>query len=155
MEDVKTETVVKEQPKKKSGLRKFLWRFSLIAILVLAFLVYWFYYKEYSSRYRTGVLKAIGKKGYVFKTYEAEIIQQGIRSNGLNINTPSFLFSIDDEKLALEMEKYLNQEVIVHYRQYLKNLPWRGENHDTDNIKFGNEKGQYIVDSFSIPKPQQ
>ena len=44
MEDVKTETVVKEQPKKKSGLRKFLWRFSLIAILVLAFLVYWFYF---------------------------------------------------------------------------------------------------------------
>ena len=155
MDDIKTTEATKPLPKKTSGFKKFVRWFTFIAIILIGLLIWWFYYKPYSTRYRTGVLKAIGKKGYLFKTYEGEVVQQGIRSVGMNVNTPSFLFSITDEKVALEMEKYLNQEINLHYTQYLKSLPWRGENHDEDNLKFGNEKGQYIVDSFFVSKPTQ
>lgn len=127
MEDIKMDPVVKEQPKKKSGLRKFLWRFSLIAVLVLAFLVYWFYFNVYSDGERTGLLTKLSHKGNVFKTYEGEVLI-GNFQQAPNVMVPEkFYFSVKSEKLADTLMKLQGKIVSLKYHQYRKTLPWRGE----------------------------
>jgi hypothetical protein len=127
MEEVKTDPVVKEQPKKKSGLRKFLWRFSLIAFLVLAFLVYWFYFNVYSDGERTGLLTKLSHKGNVFKTYEGEVLI-GNFQQAPNVMVPEkFYFSVKSEKLADTLMKLQGKVISLKYHQYRKTLPWRGE----------------------------
>jgi hypothetical protein len=127
MEEVKTDSVVKEQPKKKSGLRKFLWRFSLIAFLVLAFLVYWFYFNVYSDGERTGLLTKLSHKGNVFKTYEGEVLI-GNFQQAPNVMVPEkFYFSVKSEKLADTLMKLQGKVISLKYHQYRKTLPWRGE----------------------------
>ena len=127
MEDVKTETVVKEQPKKKNGFRKFLWRFSLIAILVLVILIYWFYFNVYSDGERTGLLTKLSHKGNVFKTYEGEILI-GNFQQAPNVMVPEkFYFSVKSKKLADTLMKLQGKIISLKYFQYRKTLPWRGE----------------------------
>ncbi len=127
MEEVKTDSVVKEQPKEKSGLRKFLWRFSLIACLVLAFLVYWFYFNVYSDGERTGLLTKLSHKGNVFKTYEGEVLI-GNFQQAPNVMVPEkFYFSVKSEKLADTLMKLQGKVISLKYHQYRKTLPWRGE----------------------------
>jgi hypothetical protein len=127
MEEIKTEKVAAVQPKKKSGFRKFLWRFSLIALLVLAFLVYWFYFNVYSDGERTGLLTKLSRKGNVFKTYEGEVLI-GNFQQAPNIMVPEkFYFSVKNEKLADTLMKLQGKVISLKYFQYRKTLPWRGE----------------------------
>jgi hypothetical protein len=127
MEEVKSEQVVKEQPKKKNGFRKFLWRFSLIAVIVLAFLMYWFYFNVYSDGERTGLLTKLSHKGNVFKTYEGEVLI-GNFQQAPNIMVPEkFYFSVKNEKLADTLMKLQGKVISLKYHQYRKTLPWRGE----------------------------
>ena len=72
MEDVKLTNAEIKQPVKKSGFRKFLWRFTLLALLIISFLVYWYYFNVYSDGERTGLLTKLSHKGNVFKTNEGE-----------------------------------------------------------------------------------
>lgn len=127
MEDVKTETVAVVQPKKKSSFRKFLWRFSLFALLVLSFLVYWFYFNVYSDGERTGLLTKLSRKGNVFKTYEGEVLI-GNFQQAPNVMVPEkFYFSVKNEKLADTLMKLQGKVISLKYFQYRKTLPWRGE----------------------------
>ena len=127
MEDVKTETVAVVKKKKKSSFRKFLWRFSLIALLVLSFLVYWFYFNVYSDGERTGLLTKLSRKGNVFKTYEGEVLI-GNFQQAPNVMVPEkFYFSVKNEKLADTLMKLQGKVISLKYFQYRKTLPWRGE----------------------------
>jgi hypothetical protein len=127
MEELKTETVAKEQPKKKSSFRKFLWRFSLIAVLVLAFLVYWFYFNVYSDGERTGLLTKLSHKGNVFKTYEGEVLIGNFQQAPNMMVPEKFYFSVKNEKLADTLMKLQGKVISLKYHQYRKTLPWRGE----------------------------
>jgi hypothetical protein len=127
MEDVKLTSTETKQPVKKSGFRKFLWRFSLIALLVLAFLVYWFYFNVYSDGERTGLLTKLSHKGNVFKTYEGEVLI-GNFQQAPNVMVPEkFYFSVKSEKLADTLMKLQGKVISLKYFQYRKTLPWRGE----------------------------
>ncbi|MFM6924114.1 MAG: hypothetical protein ACKOU7_01305 [Ferruginibacter sp.] len=127
MEDIKMEPVAKEQPKKRSGLRKFLWRFSLVAVLVLSFLIYWYYFNVYSDGERTGLLTKLSHKGNLFKTYEGEVLI-GNFQQAPNVMVPEkFYFSVKSEKLADTLMKLQGKIISLKYYQYRKTLPWRGE----------------------------
>lgn len=119
---------------------------TFISILVILLLVtgytYWFYYNPYSEGSREGVLQKFSRKGNVFKTYEGEMIQLGFGQRGAAINSQYYYFSVTDEKLADSLEECLGKIVRLHYVQYRKNLPWRGENYNKQNA----EGGQYVVD---------
>ncbi|HNF72878.1 MAG TPA: hypothetical protein PLP34_10700, partial [Chitinophagaceae bacterium] len=105
--------------------------------------IYWFYYNAFSDGSREGLLIKCSRKGNIFKTYECEMIQPGTRIIQVGImNTNNFFFSVVDGKLADSLDKVLNKSVKVHYTQYRKSLPWRGENYNGKN----QENGQYIVD---------
>ncbi len=119
---------------------------SIILILVVVVgYMYWFYYNPYSDGYREGVLQKFSRKGNVFKTYEGEMIQLGFGQRGAAINSQYYYFSVDDVQLADTLEKSLGKIIRVHYTQYRRNLPWRGENYDKVNA----DKGQYVVDQLA------
>lgn len=127
MEQVNKDTAVKELPGKKSGFRKFLWRFSLIALLVLGFLVYWFYFNVYSDGERTGLLTKLSRKGNIFKTQEGEVLI-GNFQQAPNVMVPEkFYFSVKNKKLADTLMKLQGKVISLKYSQYRKTLPWRGE----------------------------
>jgi hypothetical protein len=125
-------------------MRKFAFLFTLFLLLFGSAYVYWFYYNSFSDGTRDGLLIKFSRKGNVFKTYEGELIQQGLRSYGGagTINTNNFFFSVCDEKVADSLEQVIGKNIKVHYIQYRKSLPWRGDNYNGRN----QENGQYIID---------
>ncbi len=126
-------------------MKKAILLFILLLMLFASGYIYWFYYNAYSDGSREGILYKFSRKGNIFKTYEGEIIQPGLRSmQGGVINTNNLSFSVTDIALADSLNKLLGKNVKLHYIQYRKCLPWRGENY---NSKEGNQNvGQYIVD---------
>lgn len=118
----------------------------LLLLVVVSVYVYWFYFNPYSDGYREGILQKFSRRGNVFKTYEGEVVQLGFgprSSSALNANY--FYFSVADEALADSLEKCLGKVVKLHYRQYRRNVAWRGENYNAKNA----DKGQYIVDAVT------
>ena len=117
---------------------------SLVLVSISGALLYYNYYFVFSEGTRVGVLIKFSKKGNVFKTYEGEIIQPGITSNsGANSNMRSntFKFSVTNKVLADSLMGLQGQELELHYKQFKKNLPWRGDTY-TD------QEGQYIIDKL-------
>ncbi|MBK8686777.1 MAG: hypothetical protein IPN26_18355 [Bacteroidetes bacterium] len=124
-------------------MRKVIFLSILFLLLFGAGYIYWFYYNSFSDGTRDGVLYKFSRKGNIFKTYEGEMVQPGLRSvQGGAINTNNFFFSVSDVKLADTLDKCIGKSVKVHYIQYRKSLPWRGENYNGKN----QENGQYIID---------
>jgi hypothetical protein len=113
--------------------------------------VYWNYYYVYESGSKEGILYSFSLKGSMFKTHEGVMIQPGLRSaRAGGLNTNEFNFSVSDQVVADSLERVSSKQIKVHYKRYLKSLPWRGENNNVDN----KEKGQYIVDRIeSVREP--
>jgi hypothetical protein len=132
-------------PKKGRAFRRFLWRFLLFSILIIAAMVYWFYYNSKSDGTRVGKLFKFSRKGDIFKTFEGEILLPGSRLGSGGFQNNFFYFSVTNDSIARMLEKSQGKEIEVHYIQYRKNLPWRGENNDSKN----QESGQYIVDKVT------
>jgi hypothetical protein len=134
------------QSTQKSGnsfvktMKKALYLFVLLFILLGAAYVYWNYYYTYSDGTRAGLLQKFSRKGNLFKTYEGEMILSSVQSN---INVPlaseKFLFSVSKKPVADQLSALQGDYIVVHYRQMNNTLPWRGES-------------AYVVDSVSVSK---
>jgi hypothetical protein len=73
-------------------------------------------------------------------------VQYGIGSiNSGSYNPNYFYFSVTDPAIADSLDKCAGKMVNLHYVQYLRSLPWRGENYNNGDAK-NQERGQYIVD---------
>lgn len=124
-------------------MRKAIFIFILFLMLFGAGYIYWFYYNSFSDGSREGVLFKFSRKGNIFKTWEGEMMQPGLRSiQGGSINTNNFFFSVADLSLVDSLNKSIGKNVKVHYVQYRKSLPWRGDNNNGRN----QENGQYLID---------
>ena len=67
------------------------------------------------------------KKGYIFKTYEGKLIQEGFgkgRTGG--ITSYEFEFSVDDPEVFKQLETNSGKTFDLHYKEYNGALPWRG-----------------------------
>lgn len=126
-------------------MRKVIFFSVLILILFGSVYTWWFYYNTYSDGYREGVLQKFSRKGNIFKTHEGEMILLGFRQRNGALNADYFYFSVDDHAIADSLEKSLGKVVKIHYVQYRKSLPWRGENYGDRNP----ERGQYVADGIS------
>ena len=113
-------------------MKKFAWSATTIIPLVLAGFIYWRYYFVYSEGTKAGILNTFQQKGFVFKTYEGNLIQSGFKAN---VQSNEFVFSVVDEKVAQVLNQNSGREINVHYKRYLGALPWRGAE-------------KYIVDSI-------
>ncbi len=126
-------------------MRKVIFYSVIIILISIVGYIYWFYYNPYSSGYREGVLQKFSRKGNFFKTYEGEVIQRGFGQRAGGFNAQYFKFSVSDIKIADSLENCLGKQVKLHYTQYRRSLPWRGDNYNSIN----DEKGQYIVDDIA------
>ncbi len=127
MEEVKTENIAKEQPKKTSGFRKFLRWFVFIVLLTGAVMFWWKYYFVFGEGVKSGQLNYVVKKGNLFKTYEGKLIQAGFRSQTPgSINSYEFEFSVADDSIASILMNNSGSYFDLHYKEYKGAIPWRG-----------------------------
>lgn len=112
---------------KKNGVKSFLLKALLVALLIGSFSVYWYYFNVYSDGDRTGMLTKLSRRGNLFKTYEGEMMIGNIIQSSAGLANEKFYFSIDDKSLADTLTKLQGQRVMLQYKQYRKSLFWRGD----------------------------
>ena len=118
----------------------------LILSLGLIAFIYFRYYWVFADGTKAGILNTFQRKGYVFKTYEGELVQLGFgqRNTGV-LNSNYFYFSVTDRSIADSLQQCMGKAVRIHYIQYRRSLPWRGDNYNGKN----SDNGQYMVDQIS------
>ena len=103
----------------------------IIALVVLAILAGIFYFKflwVFSDGTKTGELNSLTYTGYVFKTYEGEIILTGYGNTNASgsVQSKNFKFSVANKEVAEKLRQMTGLRVTVHYKEYKGTLPWRG-----------------------------
>jgi hypothetical protein len=115
-------------------LRKAAWILGIALLCFIGYVAFVVYY-PYSSGTRTGYMRKLSHKGFVFKTWEGELQMPGITSaadgNQMVTGGNIWLFSVkrgDDEVVkALQEAEANNLRVTLQYTQYMKQFQWRGE----------------------------
>ena len=108
-------------------MKKFLKIGIPILIIILAVVFWWRYYFVFGEGVKAGNLNFVVKKGYVFKTWEGRIIQEGFKTPNPNqMQSNEFDFSIIDDVIAQKLERYSGKFVELRYKEYLNAIPWRG-----------------------------
>lgn len=100
-----------------------------VAVIVLGIVAYVVlrYYFVVGRGMKAGTLNYVVEKGYVWKTFEGEMILSGFQTKGAsNMGSNEFLFSITDKDLARKLMVNAGREMLVHYQEYNGALPWRG-----------------------------
>lgn len=114
-------------PEKKGKLRRVL-LISLLTLVLLWFSYYFICGLTYSEGTRSGILTKVSRKGYVFKTYEGELIIGGLnQGDGAIMPATIFRFSVTDESIYNKLELEQGKKVVLHYKQVIKNFFWQGE----------------------------
>jgi hypothetical protein len=99
----------------------------LIVLFLSAGFLYYRYYFVFGEGVKSGQLNYLVKKGYVFKTYEGKLIQQGFRSQSLgSVESYTFEFSVVDPNVAQQLMNNSGKDFDLHYKEYVGTLPWRG-----------------------------
>lgn len=98
---------------------------GILLVLVIFFLMR--YYFVFGEGVKAGTLNYVVKKGYVFKTYEGEMILTGLQSKApASMQSNEFTFSITDAVLAQKLMLNSGREMQLHYKEYVGSVPWRG-----------------------------
>ncbi len=135
---------------------KTFWKIFIPVLIVgLLALGGWFWFRFYfvfGESWTAGTLNYITNKGYVWKTYEGKLIQEGFgntksAAQSGKMTSNEFEFSVDDEEVAHLLEHNAGKHVEVHYKEYRGALPWRGMQ-------------RYVVDSIGnisnvVDKPSE
>jgi hypothetical protein len=99
--------------------------FAIVVILVGVF--YWRYYFVFSEGIKGGNLNYFEKKGYVFKTWEGRVVQEGFQSPTAGaLQSNEFRFSVKGDDVINQLERAGGKFVELRYKEYLHPLPWRG-----------------------------
>lgn len=113
---------------KKTNYKKILiWVLFMVSLFGGIFIWYKFYF-VFGEGVKSGYLNFAVKKGYIFKTYEGKLIQEGF---GGTVNTGvirsyEFEFSIEDTKIFEQLQNNSGKHFDLHYKEYNATLPWRG-----------------------------
>ncbi|MBI3883234.1 MAG: hypothetical protein HY305_03220 [Sphingobacteriales bacterium] len=122
---------------------KIMWSLFVLSIISVSIFIYGKFYFVFGEGTKSGQLNFLVKKGYVFKTYEGKVIQQGFRSKSVgSLESYTFEFSVTDENIARQLMLNSGKNFDLHYKAYLGALPWRGISN-------------YIVDSIITMEPAQ
>ena len=113
---------------------------SIITIVLLVALGLFLYFKfwfVYSSGVNEGDINYFQREGFIFKTYEGKMIQSGYNSKNTSstIQSNEFKFSVDQERIARQIDNASGRQIKLHWNRYLGTLPWRGNS-------------QFVVDSI-------
>ena len=125
----------------------------VILLLVGAAFGYYKFLWVFSDGTKTGELNSLTYTGYIWKTYEGEMILSGYgskSSSGGTVQSKIFKFSVADKAVAEELQQLTGQRVTVHFKEYKGALPWRGyERAIVDRI----ENAEHVVSEPSNRLP--
>lgn len=100
---------------------------SFVLVVVVVAFVWWRYYFVFGEGVKAGNLNFFVKKGYIFKTYEGRLIQEGFKSATPGaLQSNEFEFSVTSDSIAAILERCSGKTVELKYKEYLHPLPWRG-----------------------------
>ncbi|CAA7193679.1 hypothetical protein [Chryseobacterium potabilaquae] len=106
---------------------KYLWITLSIVLLFLGVFVWYKYFFVFGEGVKSGYLNYAIKKGYIFKTYEGKIIQEGFgRGKTGGVTSYEFEFSVEDPEVFKKLEMNSGKTFDLHYKEYNGALPWRG-----------------------------
>lgn len=134
-------------------MKKILKTGLVVLLIVAAGLFWWRHYFVFGEGVKAGDLNYLVRKGYIFKTWEGKLIQTGFKTPAPGaIQSNEFDFSIKNDSLALILERASGKFVEVHYKEYIKPLPWRGMSRYivTDIISIENEKKENLIPYQSL-----
>lgn len=96
-------------------------------VIILALVIWWRYYFVFGEGVKAGNLNFFVKKGFIFKTYEGRLIQDGFKSASPGaLQSNEFEFSVTSDSIAAILERNSGKVVELRYKEYLHPLPWRG-----------------------------
>ena len=101
----------------------------VILLLAGAGFCYYKFLWVFSDGTKTGELNSLTYTGYIWKTYEGEMILSGYgnkSASGGAVQSKIFKFSVADKAVAEELQQLTGQRVTVHFKEYKGTLPWRG-----------------------------
>ena len=101
----------------------------VLALLLGAGFGYYKFWWVFSDGIKTGELNSLTYTGYIWKTYEGEMILSGYgskSSSGGSVQSKIFKFSVKEKAVAEQLRELTGQRVTVHYKEYKGALPWRG-----------------------------
>ena len=100
----------------------------LVILIALCGFGYFKYLWVFSDGTKTGELNSLTYTGYLFKTYEGEIILTGYGSKNASgtVQSKNFKFSVSNKEVAEKLINMTGMRVTVHYKEYKGTLPWRG-----------------------------
>src|ERR1700759_4610140 len=108
-------------------MKKFLKILNAVVVLGLLVFVWVRYYLVFGDGVKAGTLNYVVRKGYMFKTWEGEVILTGLQSKaGTSMQSNEFLFSVDNDDVAKKLELASGSLVQLHYKEYNGAIPWRG-----------------------------
>jgi hypothetical protein len=108
-------------------MKKFLGILAGVVVLVVATFYYFRYGRPFGEGVKAGTLNYVVYKGWLWKTYEGEVILAGFQNKtNSSLQSNEFTFSIDNEAVAKRLELASGKEVQLHYYEYVGTLPWRG-----------------------------
>jgi len=96
-------------------------------VVVLSIVVWWRYFFVFAEGVKAGNLNYFEKKGFVFKTWEGRLVQDGFQSpNPGALQSNEFRFSAKGDSVAILLERSGGKFVELRYKEFLNPLPWRG-----------------------------
>ena len=100
----------------------------VLLLLVGAGFGYYKFWWVFSDGTKTGELNSLTYTGYIWKTYEGEIILTGYgtKNSSGTVQSKNFKFSVANKEVAQKLTQMTGLRVTVHYKEYKGTLPWRG-----------------------------
>ena len=103
------------------------WIILIAVLLVVSGIVWYKYFFVFGEGVKSGYLNFATKKGYIFKTYEGKLIQEGFgRGKTGALTSYEFEFSVENEATFKMLEQNSGKQFDLHYKEYKGALPWRG-----------------------------
>lgn len=113
-------------------MKKILTRLSILLVLVLGSLIWFYTSATYSDGFRTGTVVKVSKRGVIFKTIEGQLNVNTFGSlKGQSQFNEAFEFSVahKNEHLldSLRIASSEGKRVTLYYHEKYKKLFWRGD----------------------------
>jgi hypothetical protein len=93
------------------------WLFIGVAAIILIIILYtWLSLTwSYSKGERAGYVQKFSNKGWVFKTWEGELVMVSMPGT----NPEKFYFSVREDSVAAAINRALGRKVVLHYEQHI------------------------------------
>ena len=117
----------------------------VVLLVALGGFLYFKFWFVYSSGVNEGDINYFQREGFIFKTYEGKMIQTGYNSKNTSstIQSNEFKFSVEEKRVAEQIDNASGRQIKLHWKRYLGTLPWRGNS-------------QFVVDSiYSVGRSAQ